>query len=124
MGCSGCLFIVLAPLVGLLLYPSAKWLFGLAVIGVVLVSGVAVTRKDKNPQDVADLAERLLDGTDQGYDTEEYEHLNPKNSTMRTFWRKTKEVGGFPEDWAALEEAKKKELRTLIHDLRRTGQPD
>ena len=124
MGCSGCLLIVLAPVVGLLLHPSAKWLFGLALIGVVLVTGVAITRKDKKPQDVADLAERLLNGTDQGYDAEDYEHLNPKNPTMRALWQKTKEVGGFPEDWAALDETKKNELRTLIHDLRRTGQSD
>ena len=34
---SGCLISVLAPIIGLLLYPSAKWLFALGLVGVALV---------------------------------------------------------------------------------------
>jgi hypothetical protein len=85
---SGCLVSVLAPVIGFVLYPRAKWLFAFVLVG---------------------------------YDVDDYEHLNPKDPRLRELWRKSMVVGGLPEEWVRLDEAKKNELRDIIRSLRQLG---
>ena len=115
---AGCLVSVLAPLLALVFYPRAKWLFGLVLIGVVLVVFKVLTRKDPTPQEVADRADRLLSGTGGGWDVDDYEHLNPKDPVLKNLWRGTMEVGGLPEEWVRLDDAKQNEMREIIRKVR------
>jgi hypothetical protein len=59
---SGCLVSVLAPIVGFVLYPKANWLFGFVFVGIALFLLGIFTTKPVTPQEVADLAECLLNG--------------------------------------------------------------
>ncbi|MGB0043616.1 MAG: hypothetical protein WBP91_10615, partial [Terriglobales bacterium] len=58
----GCLVSVIAPLLAILLYPRANWLFAFMLIGVAVVAFNALWAKDPTPQDLADEIERLLTG--------------------------------------------------------------
>jgi len=113
---AGCLVSLLAPVLAVVLYPRAKWLFGLVLIGVALLVFIVLTRKDPTPQEVADRADRLLSGT--GGDVDDYEHLNPKDPVLKNLWRSTMEVGGLPEEWVRLDAAKQNEMREIIRKLR------
>jgi hypothetical protein len=77
-----------------------------------------LTAKGPTPQELADRAERLLSGSSQGYDVDEYEHLNPKDPHLRELWHRSMAVGGPPEEWVRLDEEKKNELRDIIRSLR------
>ena len=118
---SGCLITVLAPLVGVILYPRAKWVFAFALAGLALliIDSLLLKRVDPAPNVVADDAERLLKGTFSGWEVDDYEHLNPRDPRVRELWRRTIDVGGLPEEWVRLDESKKDELRDIIRTLRR-----
>jgi hypothetical protein len=118
---SGCLLSVLAPVIGLVLYPRAKWLFAFVLVGIALILFNILTAKAPTPQELADRAECLLGGNYGGYDVDDYEHLNPKDLRLRELWRKSMVVGGLPEEWVRLDEAKKNELRDIIRSLRQLG---
>ncbi len=118
---SGCLVSVLAPIVGLVLYPRANWLFAFVFVGIALILVNIITAKPPTPREVADRAERLLNGVYGGYDVDDYEHLNPKDSQLRELWERSMAVGGLPEEWVRLNEAKKNEMREIIRDLRQLG---
>ena len=115
---SGCLVSVLALLIGFALYPKANWLFAFVLVGIALIVLNVLTAKGPTPQELADRAERLLIGSLQGYDVDEYEHLNPKDPHLRKLWHRSLEVGGPPEEWVRLDEEKKNELRDVIRSLR------
>jgi hypothetical protein len=115
---SGCLVSVLAPIIGLLLYPRAEWLFAFALVGIALILLNILTTKAPTPQEVADRAESLLNGPFGGYEVDDYEHLNPKNPQVRDLWHRSLAVGGPPEEWVRLDEAKKNELREIIRNLK------
>ena len=118
---SGCLVSVLAPLIGFVLYPKANWLFAFVLVGIALIVLNVLTAKGPTPQELADRAERLLSGSSQGYDVDEYEHLNPKDPHLRELWHRSMAVGGPPEEWVRLDEEKKNELRDVIRSLRQMG---
>jgi len=118
---SGCLVSVLAPIIGLLLYPRAKWLFAFVLVGIALILLNILTTKALTPQEVADRAERLLSGSFGGYEVDDYEHLNPKDPQVRELWHRSMAVGGLPEEWVRLDEAKKNEVREIIRNLRQLG---
>ena len=119
---SGCLISVLAPIVGLLLYPRAKWLFAFVLVGIALVLlNIILTKKALTPQEVADRAERLLSGSFDGYEVDNYEHLYPIDPQVRELWHRSMAVGGLPEEWPRLDEAKKNEVREIIRSLRQLG---
>jgi hypothetical protein len=115
---SGCLLSVLAPVIGLVLYPRAKWLFGFVLVGIALILINILTAKEPAPQELAERAERLLNGHFGGYEVDDYEHLNPKDPHVKELWRRTMAVGGLPEEWVRLDEEKKDELRGIIQSLR------
>ena len=76
-------------------------------------------RKDLAPTEVADWAERLLDGNYHGWDVDDYEHLYPKGQQLKELWRKTMSVGGPPEEWTRLDDETKKKMREVIAEIRR-----
>jgi hypothetical protein len=118
---AGCLVSVLAPVVAIVLYPRAKWLFAFALIGVALLIFGILTAKDPTPQEMADHAERILSGTDGTWDVDDYEHLNPKNPILKDLWRSTMSTGGLPEEWVRLDEEKQNEIREIIRTMRQIG---
>lgn len=117
----GCLLSLLGPLAAVLLYPRARWLFSFFLIGIAVVILNVLFRKKPLPSEVADHAQRLLDGVGGRWDVDDYEHLNPREPHLREFWRKTMEIGGLPEEWVGLDEMKKKELQDAIHNMRALG---
>ncbi|HEY3971466.1 MAG TPA: hypothetical protein VGM18_00595 [Candidatus Sulfotelmatobacter sp.] len=114
----GCLTSVIAPVVAIIVYPSANWLFFFPLLGIALIVFGIVTRKQPTPAEVADRAERLLDGSFGGWDVDNYEHLNPKNEQLKDLWRSTMSIGGFPEEWPRLEEDTKGRIREVIAEMR------
>jgi len=114
----GCLVSVLAPILALVLYPTANWLFGFVVIGIAILVVDRITSKDRSPQEVGEFAERLLNGNDSGWDVDDYEHLNPKNPRLRELWQSTMSIGGLPEEWVGLNQEKKNELRAIIQKMK------
>jgi len=117
---TGCLVAVLGPLLALVLYPRASWLFAFALIGVVVIVLNVVFRKGPTADAIADHAEELLNG---GGDVDSYEHMNPREPNLRDLWSKTMEIGGLPEEWVRLDENKKAELRSIICVLRELRPP-
>lgn len=116
---AGCLVSVIAPIAAVVVYPRAKWLFAFLLLGIVLVFLGAVTRKQPTPTEVADRAERLLDGDYAGWDVDDYEHLNPRSKQLKDLWRKTMSIGGLPEEWTRLDEEAKSRVRDIIAEIRR-----
>jgi len=121
---SGCLVSVLAPIVGLVLYPRANWLFAFVFVGIALIPFNVLTAKPPTPREVAERAERLLHGDYGSYDVDDYEHLNPKDPQLRELWQRSMAIGGLPEEWVRLNEAKRNEVREIIRDLRQLGVVD
>src|ERR1700756_4196486 len=91
---SGCLVSVLAPIVGLVLYPRANWLFAFVFVGIALLLLNSFAAKPPTPREVADRAERLLNGDYGSYDVDDYEHLSPKDPQLRELWQRSMTVGG------------------------------
>jgi hypothetical protein len=117
----GCLLSVVLPLVGLVLYPRARWLFGFAIIGIAVLVLNVLFRKEPSPLDVADHAEGLLEGRTATWDVDDYEHLRPREPRLRDLWSRTMAVGGLPEEWVRLDESKANELRDIIRQMRDLG---
>jgi hypothetical protein len=118
---AGCLVSVLGPIVGVVLYPRANWLFAFVLAGIALFLFNILMAKDPTPQELADHAERLLCGDYGEWDVDNYEHRNPKDPKLRDLWHRTMAVGGLPEEWVRLDEGKKKELQEIIRTLRQMG---
>jgi hypothetical protein len=114
----GCLVSLIAPIIAIVLYPRANWLFAFLLLGFALVVVGVVSLKQPTPTEVADRAERLLDGNCHGWDVDDYEYLNPKNPQLEDLWRQTMGIGGLPEEWGKLDDAKKNALRAVIQKIR------
>jgi hypothetical protein len=117
IGRAGYLVTVLGPLIAVVTYPRVNWLFGGLLVGIVLWAIAALKTKKATPQEMAELAEGILNGTSGAWGVDDYEHWNPKDSEMRTLWNRTMTLGGLPEEWARLDEAQKNELRGIIRTL-------
>src|SRR5580704_3432237 len=116
---AGCLISVIAPIIAIVIYPRAEWLFAFLLIGIVLFVVGVVTRKQTRPTEVADRAERLLDGSYARWDVDDYEHLGAKDEELRNLWRKTMSIGGLPEEWTRLDDETKCKIREVIAEIRR-----
>lgn len=114
----GCLISVLAPLVGVLLYPRATWLFAFIVIGVAVLVLNHMLAKDPAPTVLADQIEQFLNGQTWGWGVDDFEGQSIKDQTLKSCWRRSFEIGGDPEDWVRLDEGKKEELREIVRKLR------
>jgi hypothetical protein len=113
----------LAAIMGIILYPRARWLFVLPVAVMVLVMLAMLTDEGPSPIEVADRAEALLSGNSWGWDVDDYEHLNPKHERLKNLWSRTMSVGGLPERWAGLSDREKSQMREIIAEMRRIEMP-
>jgi hypothetical protein len=114
----GCLSALMGPLLALLLYPRANWLFAFPLFGIAVFVLEYIYSKDPTPQALADKIERLLNGTVGGWDIDNFEHLRVRDPRLRELWRRSFAVGGLPEEWVRLDEKQKDHLREVIRDLR------
>jgi hypothetical protein len=120
---TGCLVSVIAPIIAVAIYPRANWLFAFLLLGIALIVLGVVSRKQPTPTEVADRAERLLDGSYGRWDVDDYEYLNPKSEQLKDVWRKTISIGGLPGEWTKLDDETKSRIREVIADIRRLESP-
>jgi hypothetical protein len=118
---AGCLVSAVAPICGIVLYPRAKWLFAFLLIGVGIFVFNALTQKDTTPQELADMAERILSGSCYKWDVDTYEHMNPRDPHLKDLWQQTMAIGRLPEEWIGLDEGEKNKLVALIAEMRSHG---
>jgi hypothetical protein len=114
----GCLVSIAGPLLAIVLYPRAKWLFVFVVIGIVIVVLAEWTRKDPTPAALADEIESLLTGNYSEWDVDGFEHLGIRNPTLREYHLRSMSVGGLPETWVRMSDAEKDQMREIIRQLR------
>lgn len=86
---AGFLVSIPGPLLAFVLYPRAKWLFALPLIGLPLMVLQILTSREPTPQEIAGRAERILSGTCGAWDVDDYGHLNPKNPAVQNLWHST-----------------------------------
>jgi len=117
----GCLISVVAPLLAVLLYPRAKWLFAFVLVGVAVLILIRLSAKDPTPEALADYIEHLLTGDFRGWDVDDFEHLGIRDPQLRELWRESMEVG-LPETWVLSGEDRKERLREIVRKLRELGE--
>ena len=118
----GCLVAIVAPIVALLIYPRANWLFAFALVGVAVLILNRLFAKDPTPRALADEIEGLLAGNFREWDVDDFEHRRIRDPQLRELWRDSMDVGGLPEEWIRLNEEKKKQLQEIICKLRELGE--
>jgi len=116
----GCLVAVLAPLLAVLLYPRANWLFAFVLVGIAVLVLNRLLVKDPTPQALADEIERLLTGNYIGWDVDDFEHRSIRDPQLRELRRRSMEVGGCPEEWVRLEEPERVARRARCRDRTET----
>jgi hypothetical protein len=115
----GCFVAVLAPLLAILFYPRANWLFGFVLVGIAILALSGLFEKDNPaPQALADEIERFLTGNCGGWDVDDFEHHHIRDPQLRELWSRSMKVGGLPEEWVGLDEERKNQMRKVIRDLR------
>jgi hypothetical protein len=80
---------MLAPIIGIVLYPRANWLFAFTLVGIAILLFTILARKDPTAQALADRAEAMLSGSYGGWDVDDYEHMNPRDPKVRNLWQST-----------------------------------
>ena len=118
----GFLISIVAPLLAIVLYPRAKWLFAFVLIGLAVFILDRLFAKDPTPQALADYMERLLTGHYSGWDVDDFEHQRIRDPQLHELWRKSMGVCGTPEKWVRLDEEQKRQLREIIRKLRELGE--
>jgi hypothetical protein len=118
----GCLVSLLAPLLAIVLYPRANWLFAFVLAGVAVVALNNLLVKDPTPQGLADEIERLLTGKFSGWDVDDFESQRIRDPQLKELWRRSMAVGPAPEEWIGMGEEKKDRLREVIRELRALGE--
>jgi hypothetical protein len=118
----GCLISLLGPLLALLMYPRAKWLFAFVLIGLVVLVLNRRLVKDPAPEALANEIEHLVNGTYSGWDVDNFEHRGIRDPQLKELWRRSMTVGGLPEEWVKLDEERKDQLRLIIRELRELGE--
>jgi hypothetical protein len=119
----GCLTSLVAPLLAILLYPRANWLFAFVVLGIGVLVLNARLSKDPTPQALADEIERLLTGHYGGWDVDNFESHRIRDPQLKELWRKSMLAGPHPapEEWVGMDEERKDRLRQIIRELRSLG---
>ncbi len=120
----GCLTAVLAPLLAILFYPRANWLFAFVLLGIAILVLNERLSKDPTPQALADEIERLLTGHYGGWDVDDFEHRKIRDPQLKELWRRSMQVGPHPtpEEWVGMDEEHKDRLRQIIRELRALGE--
>lgn len=115
----GCLMSVVGPLLALVLYPRAKWLFAFVLIGLAVLWLNRRFAKDPTPQALADQIENLLNGDYYGWDVDDFEIQSIRDPQLQDLHRRSMKVGGLPEEWVRLSEERKIQMREIIAELRK-----
>jgi hypothetical protein len=120
----GCLTSLVAPLLAILLYPQANWLFAFVLLGIGILVLNARLSKDPTPQAFADEIERLLTGHCRGWDVDDFEHRKIRDPQLKELWRRSMQAGRHPapEEWVGMDEERKDRLREIIRKLRALGE--
>jgi hypothetical protein len=114
----GCLISIAAPLLALVLYPRAKWLFAFLLIGFAVLWLNRRFSKDPTPQALADQIESLLTGNYTGkWDVDNFEMQSIRDPQLQDLHSRCMSVA-LPEEWPKLNEARKNLLREIIVELR------
>lgn len=119
--CLGCLTSIVAPVLALLLYPRAKWMFAFALIGIAVLVLNRRFAKDPTPQALAEEMERLLTGNYAGWDVDDFEMQGIRDPQLQDLHRQSMNAG-LPEEWVKLDEDRKNQLREIIRRLRALGE--
>jgi hypothetical protein len=114
----GCLVSIAGPLLAIVLYPRAKWLFAFVLVGIAIVILTARLRKDPTPAALADEIEKLLTGNYSGWAVDDFEHRGIRNPTLREYYLRSMSIGGLPETWVRMSDAEKDQMREIIRRLR------
>jgi hypothetical protein len=114
----GCLMSVVGPLLALVLYPRAKWLFAFVLIGFAILWLNHRFARDPTPQALADQIEHLLNGAYYGWAVDEFEMQIIRDPQLQDLHRRSIKVGGPPEEWVRLSEEQKNQMREIIAELR------
>jgi hypothetical protein len=117
----GCLISVIGPILALVTYPRAKWLFAFALIGFAVLWLNRRFANDPTAQALADQIENLLNGHCYGWDVGDFEMQGIRDPQLQDLYRRSIKVGGPPEEWARLSEERKDQMREIIGELRRLG---
>jgi len=110
---------VAGPLLAIVLYPKAKWLFAFVLIGFAVLWLNRRFAKDPTPSALADQIERLLTGNYAGWDVDDFEMQSIRDPKLQDLQRKSLNIGGLPEEWVKLDEERKNQLRGIIVELRK-----
>ena len=113
---------VVGPLLALVLYPRARWLFAFVLIGFAVLWLNHRFAKDPSPQPLADQIENLLIGHYYGWDIDDFEMQSIRDPQLQQLHRRSMDIGGLPEEWVKLNEAQKDQLREIIRQLRELGE--
>jgi hypothetical protein len=116
----GCLISIVAPVLAMLLYPRAKWLFVFVLVGIIVLVLNRRFAKDPTPQALADQIERLLTGNCAGWDVDDFEMQGIRDPQLKDLHHRSINVG-LPEEWVKLDEERKNQLREIIRNLRELG---
>jgi len=120
----GCLTAVLAPLLAILFYPRANWLFAFVLLGIAILVLNEKLSKDPTPLALANEIEKLLTGHYGGWDVDDFEHRKIRDPQLKELWRRSMQAGPHPapEEWVGMDEEHKDRLREIIRELRALGQ--
>ena len=118
----GCLVSVLAPVLAIIVYPRAKWLFALIFLGIAILWLDRRLAKDPTPTALADQIERLLVGNYTGWDVDDFEMQPIKNPILKDLHRRCMIIG-LPEEWPRLNQEQKDQLQKIIAELRQMEHP-
>jgi hypothetical protein len=120
----GCLTSLLAPLLAILLYPRANWLFAFVLVGIAVLVLNERLAKDPTPEALADEIEHLLSGRFAGWDVDDFESYRIRDPQLKELWQKSMLAGPHPapEEWAGMDEEHKDRLREIIRELRALGE--
>ena len=105
------------PLLALILYPKAKWLFAFVLVGFAVLWLNGRLAKDPTPQALADQIERLLEGNFAGWDVDDFERQGIRSPQLKALYLKARSFG-LPEEWINLDGQKKSQLQGIVEELR------
>jgi hypothetical protein len=115
----GCLTSIVAPLLALLLFPRANWLFAFLLLGVAILVLMGRFAPDPTPLEIANQIERLLSGNGRDWDVDDFENLSPRDPQLKELWLKAMYISKLPpEKWPQMGSAEKYQMQEIIRDLK------
>jgi hypothetical protein len=114
----GCLVSIAGPLLAIILYPRAEWLFAFVLVGMASLILRDRFRKDPTPTVLAYQIENLLTGNYRGWAVDDFENSGIRNPTLREYYLKSMSIGSLPETWVHMTDVERDQMREIIRQLR------